>query len=429
MPSTVPCAGPARIPPGAASALRAAPERSGRGYDGGRRSGYAVARMRRPARSGTVEGVTTLTQRLRDAAVPVLLVAAGLVSLPFVNETTTVDRPPDILAGCLVVAAGALTALRRRWPVPAMIAAAVATAAYLTLGYPYGPIVFSLAFCVYAAGRHQDLMRAAAWSSLALAVLLVHLLTHGAALPGLAGLVPATGWVIIPLTLGAARRLVVQAQDRERAEAERRLVDAERLRLAQEVHDVVGHGLAAIQMQADIALHLRDRKPEQAHEALTAISAASAEALSELRATLAAITPDDGREAGTRAPTPGLARVADLCARVRTAGVAVDLAVDGTPGPLPAAADVVAYRVLQEALTNVVKHSAHPRAQVTIGHRPRCVELRVTNQALDTGHVDGFGITGMRRRVEQIGGTLTAGPGTRDAGTFAVHAVIPREAS
>jgi len=384
--------------------------------------------MRRAGRAGRVEGVIgpDLNQRLRDAAVPVLLVTAGLVALPFVNERSTLDRPTDVLAGSLVVAAGAVTGLRRRWPVPTMIAAAVATAVYLTLGYPYGPILLSLAFCVYAVGRHRDLVRAAAWSSLALAVLLVHLLTHAAALPGVSGLVPVSGWVIIPLTVGAARRLVAQAQARERAEAQRRIVDAERLRLAQEVHDVVGHGLAAIQMQADIALHLRDRKPEQAQEALAAISAASAEALGELRATLAAITPDDGRAAGSRAPTPGLARVADLCARVRAAGVAVDLTVDGTPGPLPAAADVVAYRVLQEAFTNVVKHSAHPRAQVTICHRPRCVELRVTNQALDAGHVDGFGITGMRRRVEQIGGTLSAGPGGHDAGTFAVHAVIPR---
>jgi signal transduction histidine kinase len=114
--------------------------------------------------------------------------------------------------------------------------------------------------------------------------------------------------------------------------------------------------------------------------------------------------------------------VADLCERVRTAGVAVELAVEGPPQPLPAAVDLAAYRILQEALTNVVKHSAHPRATVTVGHRTGAVELRVTNQALDTGHVDGFGITGMRRRVEQLGGTLTAGHG---AGTFAVHAVIP----
>ena len=359
---------------------------------------------------------------MKDAAVPTLLVVVGLVALPFQNGTSTLDRPVDALAAVLVAATGAVTALRRRWPEVTLIAVAAGTATYLTIGYPYGPILFSVAVCVYAVARRRDLARAAGWSAVALAVLLVHLLTNQAALPGLIALIPASAWVIVPMTLGAARRQVVEAQGRARAEAEQRIVDAERLRLAQEVHDVVGHGLAAIQIQADIALHLGDRRPEQARRALTAISAASAEALTELRAALEEIT---GRDAVSRAPTPGLARVPDLCERVRAAGVAVDLTVEGTPGPLPATADVAAYRVLQEALTNVVKHSAHPRAGVTIGHRPQCVELRVTNQALDTGHVDGFGITGMRRRVEQLGGTLTAGHGT---GTFTVHAVIPREA-
>jgi signal transduction histidine kinase len=354
---------------------------------------------------------------VKDAAVAALLVVVGLGTLPFLNGISTADRPVDALAAVLVAAIGAVTALRRRWPEATLIAATAGTATYLIIGYPYGPVMFAVAVCVYALGRHRDLARAATWSAAALAVLLVHLLFNEASFPGLLGLIPASAWVIVPLTLGAARRQVVEAQARTRAEAERRIVDAERLRLAQEVHDVVGHGLAAIQIQADIALHLGDRKPEQAHQALTAISAASAEALTELRAALSPI-------AG--APAPGLERVPDLCERVRSAGVAVDLSVDGVPGPLPAGADLAAYRVLQEALTNVVKHSAHRRAGVTIGHRPACVELRVTNQAPGTGHVDGFGITGMRRRVEQLGGTLTAG---HDAGTFEVHAVIPREAS
>jgi signal transduction histidine kinase len=356
-----------------------------------------------------VDGVT-----MKDAAVPALLLLVGLGTLPFLNGISTLDRPVDLLAAALVAATAALTVLRLRWPEATLLAVSAVTATYLSIGYPYGPVLFAVAVCVYSVARHRDLARAAAWSAAALAVLLVHLLTNQAALPGLVALIPASGWVIVPLTIGAARRQVVEAQARTRAEAERRIVDAERLRLSQEVHDVVGHGLAAIQIQADIALHLGDRKPEQAREALTAISVASAEALTELRAALSA-TPG--------APMPGLDRVPDLCDRVRSAGVAVDLTVEGVPGPLPAGADLAAYRVLQEALTNVVKHSAHPRAGVTIGHRPRCVELRVTNQALDSGHVDGFGITGMRRRVEQLGGTLTAGHG---AGTFAVHAVIPR---
>jgi signal transduction histidine kinase len=201
---------------------------------------------------------------------------------------------------------------------------------------------------------------------------------------------------------------VVDAQARERAEAERHIADAERLRVALEVHDVVGHGLAAIQMQADIALHLRDTRPEMAVAALTAISAASSEALEELRVTLAGL-----------AETPGPAQAEELCARVRRAGVDVDLVVDGAPAPLPPAA----YRVLREALTNVVKHAADPRARVAIEHRPDRVDLHISNPVRATGHADGFGLTGMRRHVEQAGGTLTT---DARAGTFAVHAVIPR---
>jgi signal transduction histidine kinase len=370
-----------------------------------------------------------MRQHLRDTAVPAALIAVGLLTLPFVDRISAVDRPVDGLAAALVVATGAVTAPRRWWPVPCLIAAAVSTSTYLTVGYPYGPILFALATCVYAVARHRPPARAAAWSGLALAVLLVHLVANEASLPGLAGLAPGSAWVAIPFTLGVARRMVAEAQARERTQAERRIVDAERLRLAQEVHDVVGHGLAAIQMQADIALHLREKRPGQAHEALAAISSASSEALTELRATLAAITPDRrARHQGgdSRAPTPGLARVTDLCTRVRAAGVAVDLTVEGTPRPLPSAADVVAYRVLQEALTNVVKHSAHPRAQVAIAHHPQAVELLVANQDLDTGHIDGFGITGMRRRVEHLGGTLTAGHGPTGVDMFEVHAVIPR---
>ena len=358
------------------------------------------------------------TWRLRDAAIPAALIVAGLVTLPLTDRISTVDRPVDGLAAALVVATGAVTTLRLRWPELTTLAAAVGASTYLVLGYPFGPILISVAVCVYAVARNRDLRWAGAWVTPALIVLLGHLLVNG---PGIAGLIPGMAWVVVPFTLGAARRQVVEAQDRERAETERRIVDAERLRLAQEVHDVVGHGLAAIQMQADIALHLRDAKPAMAHEALSAISVASAEALDELRATLAAIAPEHG--GGDRAPAPGLARVEDLCDRVRTAGVAVELTVDGTPRPLPAGADVAAYRVLQESLTNVVKHATRPRARVAIHHGPRSVDLRVTNEAVDIRHAEGFGITGMRRRVEQVGGTLTAGP---DSGTFAVAAVIPR---
>ncbi|MBU2666114.1 sensor histidine kinase [Actinoplanes bogorensis] len=346
--------------------------------------------------------------RVRDLAGPAALAAVGLVTLPLIDRIPTPHRPVDAVAAVLVLATAAVTVLRHRWPGPVLLTAATLTSIYMTTGFPYGPILFAFAVCVYAVARRNSPDKAALWSVPALLVLLVHLVFDG---PWI-GLVAGTAWVVVPFTLGAARRQVAEAQAHERAEVERRIAGAERLRVATEVHDVVGHGLAAIQMQADIALHLRAARPEMAVEALQAISTASAEALEELRATLAGLS------------SPGLDGVGDLCDRVRTAGVAVELTVDGTPGPLPADADVVAYRVLQEALTNVVKHAPDRRALVTIEHRTGEIALVVVNQARAEDTDEGFGITGMRRRVEQLGGTLTAGArGT----SFAVRAVIPRE--
>ena len=287
--------------------------------------------------------------------IPGVLVVLSLVSAPFVDALSEVDRDLDAVGLALLVAVAAVTVLRRRWPMTALALVAVGTSGYLALAYPYGPVMFSLAIAVYAVARVARLLPAALASLGTLALLSAHLLTNPAALPGPEGLIPAVAWVAIPFTLGLARRLVAEAGARERAESDRRLLDTERLRLAQEVHDVVGHGLAAIQMQADIALHLRRTRPAQAGEALEAISRASAEALAELRTTLAAIAPSEHDSPESRAPTPGLARLDDLVARVSDAGVTVDAAVTGTRRPLPPSVDLAAYRVLQESLTNVVK--------------------------------------------------------------------------
>ncbi|SNY68789.1 sensor histidine kinase [Paractinoplanes atraurantiacus] len=344
-------------------------------------------------------------QRLRTATVPVALLIVGLGTLPLFSRFAEVTW----LTALLVIVAAGATALRRALPGPALIVVATATSAYLIAGFPYGPILLSFGVAVHAVGRRLPLRRALPWAVAALAIVLIHTFTGP---PGLVGLAPGSAWVIVPFTLGAARRLVVEAQSRERAETERRIADAERLRLSQEVHDVVGHGLAAIQMQADIALHVRDTRPAQAHEALAAISAAADEALEELRATLAG------------APTsPGLANAEDLCTRLRTAGVSVTLTVQGSPAALPPATDAAAYRILQESLTNVLKHAAQRQATVTIRHSPTAVDLRITNPAPPFPHIDGFGITGMRRRAEHLGGTLQAT--STSPTTFTVHAALP----
>jgi signal transduction histidine kinase len=353
-------------------------------------------------------------------ALPAALTLFGLVSAPYVQKVSAVDQRTDALGLTLIALAGLALVARNRWPAATLAVVALSVSSYLLFGYPYGPVMICLAVAVYSVARRLPLVPASIWSTGALLVLLTHLFTNKAALSGALGLLPGSAWIVIPFTVGLARRLVVEARERERHETERRLVDGERLRLAQEVHDVVGHGLAAIQMQADIALHLRQTKPEQAHVALEAISRATADALAELRATLETITAD-------KRPTPGLARVDELRRRVEDAGITVDLTIRGPVSKLPSAVDVAAYRVLQESLTNVVKHASHPRVTVLIEYTGKELNLAVTNQDRLAGrHVDGFGITGMRRRVTHLGGRLTAGAGEND-GTFAVRATIPME--
>lgn len=332
------------------------------------------------------------------------------------------DAPaPDIWAYLLAGAAVLAVALRR-WPVAAFALAAGATATYLMLGNPYGPITFTVLITAFSLARRVPLPRSALAAGAGLGVLLVPALVTGTPLSALLAVLPVSAWVVVPFSVGLVRRAVVEARQRERAEAERAVLDAERMRLASEVHDVVGHGLAAIQMQADIALHVAERRPDQAREALSVISRASAEALAELRATLTAISPESASGA-SRAPTPGLDRLADLCARMREAGVEVSLEVTGERRPVPPAVDIAAYRVVQESLTNVVKHAAERRARVRITYLEHSVRLTVDNPARpQPERREGFGIAGIRRRTADVGGSVEIGA---DGDRFRVRAELP----
>ncbi len=364
-------------------------------------------------------GVTRL-----DVGVAAALAGVGLVFLPWLDRFSDRDRLVDLGAVALMTLSAAVLAGRRRWPTSTLALVGPAVAVYLAVGYPFGPILLTVAVAVYTVARQERALRAAVAATVALALLLMHLPTHPAAISGPAGLVPAAAWVAIPFTVGLSRRLVSEAHARERAEADRRLVAAERLRLAQEVHDVVGHGLAAIQMQADIALHVGDGDPPRMRGALDAISRASEGALSELRTALATIHPHGLPPGGHRGPTPGLALLDDLRERVESAGVSVDVTVCGDPVPLREAVDLAAYRVLQEALTNVVKHSSHPRAAIEIQYLPEAVTLSVVNEALAASGGEGLGLPGLRRRVEQVSGRFSAGPDPASR-TFVVRATLP----
>ncbi|WP_307849793.1 sensor histidine kinase [Qaidamihabitans albus] len=352
-----------------------------------------------------------------------VLGVVGVVGTVATDSIVGVDRRVDTLAIALVVAGVVAVAFRRRWPLATLALVTVLTATYLALGYPYGPVFFPFVVAVYTVASRRPLTTSVPPAFAALVALLVHLFTHEAAIDGFAGLGPATAWVAVPFSIGITVRLTRDARQREQAEAVRERVYDERLRIAQEVHDVVGHGLAAIKMQAEVALHLLAKKPEQAEHALTEISRTSTEALDEVRATLAVVRQ---QQDAARTPIPGLVRINDLTQRMTEAGLQVDVDTTGTPRDLPPAVELAGYRIVQESLTNVLRHGARKIATVRVGYDTGAVLIEVSNPSPGRlGNIErtGFGITGMTERVTALGGEFSAGP-TGD-GRFQVRASIP----
>jgi signal transduction histidine kinase len=367
---------------------------------------------------------------LRDVAIALVLVTIGVTGTRRIDAEPGASVRMDWLGYALIVIAAAVLVVRRRWPLPVLAVATAAATTYLLIGYPYGPILASFLVAVYTVARHKPTRVSVPAAGIALLVLLSHVLRHEDALPGFRSLIPAGAWVIVPLTVGIAVRATRTAAELARADAIRQHVGDERLRVAQEVHDVVGHGLAAIKMQADVALHLLTRQPEQAERALTAISDTSADALDELRSTLAVVR-TAGAPADAVGNDRGLDRLDELCGRMRSAGIDVRLETTGPPRPLSRAAGLAGYRVVQESLTNVLRHGSAKVASVRVAYETDAVTLMISNPAAGArapqpaaertdGH--GLGIPGMQRRVKAVGGRFSAGPaGDR----FEVRATIP----
>jgi signal transduction histidine kinase len=217
--------------------------------------------------------------------------------------------------------------------------------------------------------------------------------------------------------------------ERAREELARRAVVEERLRLARELHDVVAHSMSVIAVQSGVGAHVAASRPEEVGKALAAIEATSRAALEELRRLLGVLRQDSEPQASLT-PVPGLADLDSLLAEVGKAGLAVRLRVEGTPLQLPPGVDLSAYRIVQEALTNVVKHAGPARAQVVVGYRDQEVTVEVTNDGRSTAALasdrragTGHGLIGMRERVAAFGGDLEVGPGLD--GGFRVAARLP----
>ncbi|MEV0681979.1 histidine kinase [Actinosynnema sp. NPDC050436] len=221
----------------------------------------------------------------------------------------------------------------------------------------------------------------------------------------------------------------MSALERDQAEALRRAVEHERARIARELHDVVTHNVSVMVIQAGAARKVMAADPDQARDALLAVEAGGRAAMSELRHVMGLLT-SDGEADDPLAPQPGLGQVAALVDRVRATGVPVRLEVDGTPRALPSGIELAAYRVVQEALTNTVKHAAGASASVLVEYRPERLRVEVgdTGGRAGAGRAPGGrGLIGLRERLSVYGGTLRTGP-TAEGG-FRVTALIPLEAS
>jgi signal transduction histidine kinase len=331
----------------------------------------------------------------------------------------------------VAVAAGGLV-VRRVWPPAALGVSLAATLLYLAIGYPYSSILQLSSVAAYSVGGWCSARISVAAITVAMAVYVpVAWWTGGTPWPAF-GVGPlAAVWLALPWLAGLAvrayRRVKARAADAERREH----VYRERLRVAHEVHDVVGHSLAVINMQAGVALHVLDRRPERAAAALRAVRQTSASALDELRITLAPLRGPapgtDGRPGSVpdRQPAPGLTRVAALVEAVNHDGLRVELIVEGRRRVLPAAVDLAGYRIVQESLTNVVRHATADRAVVRVAYETDTVSVVVTDdgRGATTSGGAGGGLAGMRERVAALGGTFTAGAGA--SGGFEVRAVLP----
>ena len=217
-------------------------------------------------------------------------------------------------------------------------------------------------------------------------------------------------------------------EENQEEEARRRVAE-ERIRIARDLHDVIAHGVAAIHLQAGAALHVIDRQPDVAAPALSSIKDLSKQTLDELRATVGVLRSEAADAAAPRAPTPGISQLAALIDQARHAGLSVDLQVDPSLNGLPAAVDVAAFRIVQESLTNVMRHAGQwAHAVVTISEDERGdLNVEVDDDGLGASarapDNPGHGLAGMRERAATVGGDVKAGP--RVGGGFRVIARLP----
>jgi signal transduction histidine kinase len=390
-------------------------------------------------RTPTTPRLTQLGRRLRrtnpwvlDAALATAFLALVVIAHFIATNGPVHYRDPDVLSVLLSIMVAVPYYFRRKAPLAVLLISEFAVVVLTVRDYQTGAAPSVLLVGVYTL---------AAWSSVRDRVIGVAAMLVGLAVVAIDGIPGSNGAdVFFNFVLYTAaylfgstvrnRRLYTQqleeratALERERDDEAKRAVADERLRIAQELHDVVAHSMGVIAVQAGVGAHVIDNDPTEAKKSLDAISHTSRSTLAEIRRMLGVLREDAGAD---YAPAPGLADLDRLVRDIAGAGLDIDVQHDGVRTELPAAVDLTAYRIVQEALTNVLKHAGPARATVVVGYEPGALRLEITDdgrgingRATPGGH----GLIGMRERVGMYGGSFQAGP--RTGGGFHVAVRLP----
>lgn len=378
--------------------------------------------------------------------VVVVLALMGCASLGSHLTLPGADPPDQDKAATLLMGVSCLALLKHRsHPRTSVAVTAVCTVVAVTLGYLLTPLLLApIMAALYWLATQTDRRTTRVYGVTTMAALVVAAVFSDS-MGHVSLLLRTIGpffWLLLPLAAGNMTRLrraylqAVQARaehaERTREEEARLRVTEERMRIARELHDVVAHHLALANAQAGTAAHLALASPEQTKKILTDLTGTTSSALRELKATLGLLRQNDDPDSATLEPSPGLARLPELVAACASAGLTVTVGTEGEPRGLSPGVDLTAFRIVQEALTNVTKHAAAETAQVRLVYSGSRLLITVSNDgpaaAVPEGALSrGFGVMGMRERAHSVGGELCAGP--RPEGGFEVTTALPLQPS
>ena len=370
-----------------------------------------------------------LPKRIVDALVALAFLAVGWFSTgaPTISDPFYRYTPRDWLFVLLLILSTVLYAWRRRWPTAAFLISMVAVTVLWLLGYNAGALPLLLMFGGYFVAVARPTWELVLCSVVALGCFALLWWAGGAPYGARDALISVLA-LAITVGLGRAGRLRVDlanAHAQAAEEAARRRSSEERLRISRELHDIIGHSLGTIAVQAGVGRHLIDTDPGSAAEALDNIARISRDSLDEVRAVVAALRDEEP----PYQPTPGLDDLPELIDGVRATGLTVKLTLPNDLEAVPRQTGAAVYRITREALTNVIRHAGASNVSVRVEHRDGRVEVAIRDDGtgdsaggqpvLGTGH----GIAGMRERAEALGGSLSAGPSSD--GGFLVTANLP----